>query len=95
MQASGPIRIDLLLIGAQKCATSWLYECMRDHPQMWLPAKKREVKYLGSPYYGGSYGGSPYYGSGYGYNSYGYSTRCRTVSRWDPYTRRYVRYRDC
>ena len=39
--------------------------------------------------------GSADAGFGYGYNNYGYTTRCRTVSRWDPYTRRYVRYRDC
>lgn len=58
-----------------------------------------------SPYSYG-YGASPY-GYGYGASPYGYGydapryykqrryDRCRTVSRWDPYIRRHVRYRTC
>lgn len=38
---------DFLVIGAQKCATSWLYYCLREHPELHLPASKREVHYLG------------------------------------------------
>lgn len=40
-------RLDFLVIGAQKCATSWLYYCLKDHAQLKLPEKKREVEYLG------------------------------------------------
>ena len=40
-------RLDFLVIGAQKCATSWLYYCLKDHPELYLPAKKREIQYLG------------------------------------------------
>ena len=36
-----------LVIGAQKCATSWLYLCLREHPGLHLPDRKREVEYLG------------------------------------------------
>lgn len=36
-----------LVIGAQKCATSWLYLCLREHPELHLPDRKREVEYLG------------------------------------------------
>lgn len=43
--------LDFLVIGAQKCATSWLYYCLRDHPELHLPAKKREKEYLGSDLY--------------------------------------------
>ena len=35
------------IVGAQKCATSWLYYCLRDHPEIHLPSKKREDIYLG------------------------------------------------
>lgn len=38
---------DFLVIGAQKCATSWLYYCLRDHPELHLPAHKREIEYIG------------------------------------------------
>jgi len=36
-----------LVAGAQKCATSWLYLCLADHPELRLPDRKREVEYLG------------------------------------------------
>lgn len=39
--------MDFLLVGAQKSATSWLYYCLRDHPEIHLPSKKRENVYLG------------------------------------------------
>ena len=42
---------DFLVIGAQKCATSWLYLCLRDHPAIHLPVSKREVEYLGGDLY--------------------------------------------
>ncbi|MEZ6096158.1 MAG: sulfotransferase domain-containing protein [Pirellulaceae bacterium] len=39
--------LDFAVIGAQKCATSWMYYCLKDHPQICVPTKKREVAYLG------------------------------------------------
>jgi hypothetical protein len=39
--------MDFLVVGAQKCSTSWLYNCLRDHPEMHLPPKKLEKVYLG------------------------------------------------
>lgn len=43
--------IDFLVIGAQKCATTWLYECLKEHPQICLPADKKEVEYIGGKIY--------------------------------------------
>ncbi|MBN1998444.1 sulfotransferase domain-containing protein [candidate division KSB1 bacterium] len=39
------------VIGAQKCATTWLYECLKEHPQLYLPQHKRERNYLGGTVY--------------------------------------------
>ncbi|WP_420453981.1 sulfotransferase domain-containing protein [Rubrivirga sp.] len=39
------------VLGAQKSATSWLYYCLRDHPEVVLPSSKIEHGYLGSPLY--------------------------------------------
>jgi hypothetical protein len=39
--------VDFLVIGAQKCATSWIYYCLRDHPEIHVPSAKREDVYLG------------------------------------------------
>lgn len=39
--------IDFLVIGAQKSATSWLYQCLKEHPEVALPDNKYEVEYLG------------------------------------------------
>jgi len=39
--------MDFLVVGAQKCATSWLYYCLRDHPEVQLPEDKQEDVYLG------------------------------------------------
>jgi len=39
------------LIGAQKCATTWLYLCLREHPELFLPVHKREFEYLANPQY--------------------------------------------
>jgi len=38
---------DFLIIGVQKAATSWLYYCLNEHPEIHLPAHKREVDFLG------------------------------------------------
>jgi len=39
--------LDFLVIGAQKAATSWLYRCLKEHPNIALPVQKYEVEYLG------------------------------------------------
>jgi len=36
---------DFLVIGAQKSATSWLYFCLQNHPDIYLPSKK-ELRYF-------------------------------------------------
>jgi hypothetical protein len=40
-------RLDFLVLGAQKCATTWLHSCLVEHPELYLPPRKREVEYLG------------------------------------------------
>lgn len=42
-------RLDFAVIGAQKCATSWLFQCLQEHPGISLPSRKREIHYLGGP----------------------------------------------
>ena len=44
-------QLDFLVIGVQKSATTWIYNCLREHPELYLPAKKREVEYLGGDLY--------------------------------------------
>lgn len=39
--------LDFLVIGSQKCATTWLHSCLVEHPELFLPLRKREVEYLG------------------------------------------------
>jgi len=41
------VDIDFLVIGAQKCATSWLYYCLKEHPSVCLPSVKLEKVYVG------------------------------------------------
>lgn len=43
--------LSFAVIGAQKCATSWLYYCLRDHPEICVPAKKQEAGYIGGAHY--------------------------------------------
>jgi hypothetical protein len=43
--------LDFLVVGAQKCATSWLYMCLADHPQVRVPLNKREKTYVGGPWF--------------------------------------------
>ena len=43
--------LNFLVIGAQKCATTWLFECLNEHPDICLPKHKREVEYMGGPLY--------------------------------------------
>jgi len=44
-------KLDFLVIGAQKCATSWLYYCLKEHPELHLPKDKLEKEYLGGDLY--------------------------------------------
>lgn len=54
--ASGPLlhsqmsptrrRIGFIGIGAQKCATTWLHDVLKGHPQLLLPAEKKEVDFF-------------------------------------------------
>ncbi|MDA7493403.1 sulfotransferase [Akkermansiaceae bacterium] len=39
--------LDFFLIGAQKCATSWMFYCLKDHPEICIPDKKIEIGYIG------------------------------------------------
>ncbi|CAM3253596.1 sulfotransferase domain-containing protein [Salinibacter ruber] len=47
MRSSKPFLIDFFVIGAQKCATSWLYYCLDEHPQVIVPDDKVEHAYIG------------------------------------------------
>lgn len=40
-----PPRPDFIGIGAQKCATTWLALCLRQHPQIFM-ASPKELKYF-------------------------------------------------
>lgn len=40
-------KLNFVVLGAQKCATSWLYYCLKEHPQLQLPNDKREIAYIG------------------------------------------------
>ena len=40
-------KLDFVVIGSQKCATTWLYDILNQHPAISLPKDKREVEYLG------------------------------------------------
>ena len=40
-------KIDFLVIGSQKCATTWLYDCLKDCPTLNLRNSKNEDAYYG------------------------------------------------
>ncbi|MFH1426572.1 MAG: sulfotransferase domain-containing protein [Candidatus Kerfeldbacteria bacterium] len=44
MSAQRPFTIDFIGIGAQKAGTTWLAECLMEHPQIYVP-KKKELDY--------------------------------------------------
>lgn len=44
-------RLDFLVIGAQKCATTWIYECLYGHPEICMPKHKKEHEYIGGEAY--------------------------------------------
>jgi hypothetical protein len=45
------VPLEFLVIGAQKCATSWLYLCLAEHPEIAMPRDKRERTYIGGPWF--------------------------------------------
>jgi hypothetical protein len=51
--AAKAVRADILpnflVLGAQRCATSWLYFCLKEHPDIYLPHVK-ELHYFDSHY---------------------------------------------
>ena len=53
--------LDFAVIGAQKCATSWLYYCLSEHPELSLPEKKQEIGYIGGALYQASGGADWFY----------------------------------
>jgi len=44
-------KLDFLVIGAQKCATTWLYDCLKDNPSFNLRNSKNEDAYYGGRMY--------------------------------------------
>lgn len=44
-------KLDFAVIGIQKSATTWLYKCLQQHPDIDLRNNKREFDYFGSPNY--------------------------------------------
>ncbi|MFQ5707303.1 MAG: sulfotransferase domain-containing protein [bacterium] len=42
---------EFLIIGGQKCATTWLYKCLKEHPQLYLPPYKRDIDHIASELY--------------------------------------------
>lgn len=49
-------KLDFAVIGAQKCATSWMFYCLTEHPELVLPDKKQEVSYIGGEAFRGNGG---------------------------------------
>ncbi len=43
--------LDFAIIGAQKCATTWLYDCLEHHPMINMRDSKNEDPYYGGPLY--------------------------------------------
>lgn len=38
-------KVDFFLVGAQKCATTWIHRCLREHPDIYL-SKEDEIHYF-------------------------------------------------
>lgn len=41
-------KLSFVVIGAQKCATTWLYDCLKEHPEINIRNSKNEDIYFGS-----------------------------------------------
>ena len=49
--AKGPPSLpNFLGIGAQRCGTSWLHDCLARHPQVYVPSARKEVHYFDHNY---------------------------------------------
>lgn len=44
-------KLDFVIIGVQKSATTWLYECLNEHPQTNMRGNKHESDYFGGQVY--------------------------------------------
>ena len=55
---------DFILVGAPRCATTWLHECLEEHPEVFLPDCK-ELNFFCVNHWGNDYTrhGLPYYTS--------------------------------
>lgn len=47
MRTRKKMKLDFLLIGAQKCATTWMYHCLNEHPDLYVGGGKNETYYFG------------------------------------------------
>lgn len=45
------MKLDFAVIGSQKCATTWIYDCLKDHPQINVRDSKNEDAYYGGSMY--------------------------------------------
>lgn len=54
-------KLDFIVIGAQKCATTWIYDCLKDHPQLNLRDSKNEDAYYGGSLYKKNFGDEWYF----------------------------------
>jgi len=46
MNSKDNFKIDFAGIGAMKCATTWIYECLKEHPEIEMPPKDQRDKAL-------------------------------------------------
>src|ERR1700759_3290419 len=44
-------KLDFVVIGSQKCASTWIYDCLKNHPQLNLRNSKNEDAYYGGSMY--------------------------------------------
>lgn len=49
MSGMNPVFPNFLVIGVQRSATTWLFECLREHPDIFMPAEK-ELHYFDENY---------------------------------------------
>lgn len=41
---------NFILVGAEKCATTWIYFCLKEHPEVYLPPYRTEVHFFDRNY---------------------------------------------
>lgn len=37
---------NFLIIGSKRCATTWIYKCLKEHPDVFVPPKRKEVQFF-------------------------------------------------